>query len=135
MIKVVLDTNILISALIRPDGLEAKLVDLGLARSVELCVSEALWAEYVEVLGRKKFAKRQQQADELLRKLAGVVCYYQPLCVVQAAGDPDDNLLLECAQAAGADYLATGNLKHFPMSWQSTVIASSRAILNDQNWI
>lgn len=135
MIKVVLDTNILISALIRPDGLEAKLVGLGLARALELCVSEALWAEYVEVLGRKKFAKRQQQAEELLRKVAGVVCYYQPVCVVEAASDPDDNLLLECAQAAGADYLATGNVKHFPMSWQGTVVASSRMILNDHGWL
>jgi predicted nucleic acid-binding protein len=37
-----------------------------------------------------------------------------------AAGDPDDNQFLECAEAAQADYLVTGNIRHFPEVWKET---------------
>lgn len=44
--------------------------------------------------------------------------------------EPTDNVFVECADAARADYLITGNQKHFPEFWKSTKIISSREFLN-----
>jgi predicted nucleic acid-binding protein len=48
---------------------------------------------------------------------------------VRACSDPDDDIFLECAQAARADYLVTGNLRHFPEAWESTRIVTPRRLL------
>jgi predicted nucleic acid-binding protein len=49
---------------------------------------------------------------------------------VRACSDPDDDIFLECARAARADYLATGNLKHFPVSWEETEVVTPRRLLD-----
>jgi predicted nucleic acid-binding protein len=45
--------------------------------------------------------------------------------------DVSDNRLLECAETAAADYLVTGNLKHFPTEWKSTKVVTAREFLAD----
>jgi uncharacterized protein len=135
MIRAVLDTNVLISALIRPEGLEAQLLQRALDGQLLACVSIELWAEYVEVLGRKKFAKYQDKAAQLLQDLEQVATYYAPLERLLVTADPDDNLLLECSQTAEAAYVVTGNLKDFPTEWKGARIASARLVLNDCGWL
>ena len=49
---------------------------------------------------------------------------------VRACSDPDDDIFLECSQAARAHYLVTGNLKHFPPKWASTQIVTARQFLD-----
>jgi predicted nucleic acid-binding protein len=49
---------------------------------------------------------------------------------LQVAQDPDDNIFLECADAARADYLVTGNPRHFPSFWKQTKVVTSREFLN-----
>lgn len=49
---------------------------------------------------------------------------------VRVCSDPDDNIFLECAQAAGAAYLVTGNPRHFPDIWHYTRIVTARQLLN-----
>jgi predicted nucleic acid-binding protein len=46
------------------------------------------------------------------------------------AQDPDDNIFLECADAARADYLVTGNQRHFPQFWKQTKVVMSREFLS-----
>jgi predicted nucleic acid-binding protein len=41
---------------------------------------------------------------------------------ITVTSDPDDNIFLECADAARADYLVMGNQKHFPKFWKKTKI-------------
>jgi predicted nucleic acid-binding protein len=48
----------------------------------------------------------------------------------QVTIDPADNIFIECADAARADYLITGNVRHFPKFWKSTKIITSREFLN-----
>jgi uncharacterized protein len=48
---------------------------------------------------------------------------------VRACSDPDDDIFLECAEAAGAAFLVTGNLKHFPTEWRQTRIVTAAALL------
>jgi len=49
---------------------------------------------------------------------------------LNVTGDPDDNIFIECADAARADYLITGNQKHFPTYWKCTKIVTSREFVN-----
>jgi hypothetical protein len=53
----------------------------------------------------------------------------KPLCRDKVTCDPDDNIF-ECAAAARADYLVTGNLRHFPRFWKQTQAVSSREFLD-----
>jgi predicted nucleic acid-binding protein len=55
--------------------------------------------------------------------------WVRPTETVHACTDPDDDIFLECAQAARAAYLVTGNLKHFPATWLDTRIVTARRFL------
>jgi predicted nucleic acid-binding protein len=49
---------------------------------------------------------------------------------IDVAGDPDDNKFIECADVASADYLITGNRRHFPEFWKKTKIITPREFIN-----
>lgn len=51
---------------------------------------------------------------------------------VTAARDPDDNRFLECAEAGRADYLVTGNKRHFPKKWRQTLVVNASELIE---WI
>jgi predicted nucleic acid-binding protein len=53
-----------------------------------------------------------------------------PTRALQVAKDPDDNKFLECADAARADYLVTGNQRHFPAFWKKTKVITSREFIS-----
>jgi predicted nucleic acid-binding protein len=53
-----------------------------------------------------------------------------PAKTPSVASDPDDNIFIECADAARADYLITGNQKHYPVFWKSTKIITSREFIS-----
>jgi putative PIN family toxin of toxin-antitoxin system len=125
--RVVLDTNILVSACLKPGGLEWNAVHLALDGRCSACVSEATWAEYRDVLLRDKFAAYRVQAEFFLHALDARVECVRTAVAADAATDPDDNRFLECAAAAHADYLVTGNLKHYPAAqWGATKIVNAR---------
>jgi putative PIN family toxin of toxin-antitoxin system len=128
--RVVLDTNILISACWKPGGLEDQLVELAIARRIQAIASPALWAEYVEVVHRPKFEKLRDRADLLLARLNPCLLSVDSLPTLQLAHDPDDNLLLECAAGGQADSLITGNLKDFPLDWPIARIVNARGFLD-----
>ena len=127
--RVVLDTNILISACWTPSGLESQTVRMALAGTITACVSPAVWAEYRDVLFRDKFAAVRNRATELLANLEACAIEVVPQDTVTAATAEDDNRFLECAATAGAAYLITGNLKHYPARWGSTWIVNARGFL------
>jgi putative PIN family toxin of toxin-antitoxin system len=124
--RVVLDTNVLISACLKPDGLEAKVVEMVLTGSALLCVTEEIWAEYGDVFSRPKFAVLQVRSGTLLSDLDRLAVRITAPQRVTAALDEDDNRFLECAAAAGAEYLVTGNLRHYPAEWAATKIVNAR---------
>jgi uncharacterized protein len=114
VIRAVIDTNVLVSGLLSPNGNEALIV-LALHQGlVRPCFSAALLEEYAEVLARPKFAF---PADEI----AAVVAMLHnggELVVPQGSApilpDPSDAKFLHCAEAAQVEYLVTGNKRHFP---------------------
>ena len=128
--RVVLDTNILISACMKTGGLEARLVELAIAGSIELYVTKEVMGEYVDVLNRRKFVTWRETGLKLLESLARVATFVHPSKRVEAAKDPDDNRFLECAEAAGAEYLVTGNLRHYPAEWGGAKIVNARGFFD-----
>ncbi|MEP6715853.1 MAG: putative toxin-antitoxin system toxin component, PIN family [Terriglobia bacterium] len=124
--RVVLDTNVLISACLKPLGLEAQTVELVLRGAATLFITDAIRTEYRDVFSRPKFAHFPAAMLVNLERLAVPAIVSEP---VSAATDEDDNRFLECAQAATADFLITGNLRHYPAEWGSTRIVNARGFL------
>lgn len=128
--RVVLDTNVLISACWKPGALEAAVLEQARAGRFEVAVSAAVLAEYREVAARPKFARQAECLGAAVEWIAGHAAIVTPAGPVTAARDEDDNRLLECAQAAGAAYLITGNLRDYPPEWHGTRIVNARGFLD-----
>jgi len=128
MIRVVIDTNILVSALLKPEDIPAAIVMLALSRKVELCVSDDIFAEYDEVVRRPRFNLPADAIEGVLRSIRKLGHWVEPSVRVEGI-DPDDNIFLECALAAKADYLVTGNQRHFPDRWKKTKVISARELI------
>lgn len=132
MFKIVLDTNVLVSALLRSQSVPAFILSLILQGRVTLCVSKDIFAEYRGVLARKKFRQlnqtKVQQLLTILEKQALWVTPQKRFYVIKV--DPEDNKFLECAFASQADNLITGNIKHFFMKrFYHTMILTPREFL------
>jgi putative PIN family toxin of toxin-antitoxin system len=93
-------------------------------------VSPSILEEYREVLGRPELQIRKGLRQQLLQLVKNRSYTVVPAKGVEVASDPDDNVFLECADAAGADYLVTGNLKHFPRFWKKTKIVTPREFVS-----
>jgi putative PIN family toxin of toxin-antitoxin system len=132
MIRVVIDTNILVSALLQPEGLPAAVWMLALSGNVQLCVSDAIFAEYDEVIRRPRFKRPADVIEGALAEIRKLGHWVTPSVRVEECADPDDNMFLECAQTAEADYLVTGNVRHFPERWKMTRVVSARELIELQ---
>jgi putative PIN family toxin of toxin-antitoxin system len=113
-VRVVLDTNVLVSGLLRPDGPPGRIVDLLLDGGFELLVDDRIVAEYEAVLPRPKFALDRRDIRKLLEVVEqeGIFVSARPIDVTLP--DPFDRPFLEVALSGGADSLVTGNGRHFP---------------------
>ncbi|SRR5712691_13358176 len=114
--RVVYDTNVVVSAVLKAGSIPASLVTLALDRRVRLCLSPVIFAEYEAVLKRPKFAFDAHAVDAFLRDLRMVAVIVSPTKQIHAVPHEPDNRFLECAQTAQAQYLVTGNKRHFPFS-------------------
>src|SRR5690242_3405793 len=130
MIRVVLDTNIIVSAYLNPEGLPFSIVKLALAGVIRLCISEPILAEYRELLERKSYPLDRRRAKLLLKHIRAAAEMFRPAGRLAVTTDPDDNMFLECAQAAKARYLITGNAAHFPKKpWKYTSVVTPRRFM------
>ena len=128
MIRVVIDTNILVSALLQPESLPAAVLMLALSGEVQLCVSDAVFAEYDEVIRRPRLKRPADVIEGALQSIRKLGHWVKPDVKVDECSDPDDNVFLECAQAGEADYLVTGNKRHFPDRWKKTKVIGAREL-------
>ena len=102
------DSNVYISALVfRKKALA--LLDLAIDRGVDIAISDEIMDETLRVLHEKfKWSdERLNEARTLIDSFARHVTSTEKLDVVKA--DPNDNIIVECAAAAGSDYLVTGD--------------------------
>jgi putative PIN family toxin of toxin-antitoxin system len=130
MIRAVFDTNVIVSALLQSLGPSSQLLLRCFDGSIQLCVSGSVYAEYEEVLKRPRLARDPEIIAGTLQTIRETGFWVRPIKQVRICSDPDDDMFLECAQAAQAVYLATGNIKHFPPSWGGCRIVTPRRLLD-----
>ena len=135
MQKLILDTNIIVSALISNSFPTQILYELVLTKAVDTCLSDEIFAEYIEVLARDKFVKFlnfKSKADVVLNKLRETAIYYTSNRRIEILSDLSDNKFLEVAAASSADYLITGNNLDFTITeFEYTRIVSPKEYWNN----
>ncbi|HVG08643.1 MAG TPA: putative toxin-antitoxin system toxin component, PIN family [Thermoanaerobaculia bacterium] len=129
--KIVLDTNVLVSGLLQPFGPSGQIVRLVASGDLILCHDPRILAEYQEVLLRKKFSFDPERVEILLEEIraGGIPVAARPLAV--RLPDSDDEPFLEVALAGGAQCLVTGNARHYPDEARSGAeVLSPRAFID-----
>lgn len=129
MISAVIDTNVVVSSVLNGNGAPARVLDLAINKKVRLYVSPAILHEYSEVLARDKFKLPRPEVQSVLGLIKATSITVKPTHRVTASPDEADNRFLECAEAAKADYLVTGNKRHFPTRWKTTTVVNPREFL------
>jgi len=129
-LRVVIDTNVVVSAALKPDGLQRTVFLLATTKPARWYVSEPIMKEYAAVLARPELKIRKSLRLQFIQLIKNHTYSVTPSQLPQLTTDPDDNIFLECADAARADYLVTGNQRHFPRFWKKTKIIHSREFLD-----
>ena len=129
-LRLVIDTNVLISAALKPEGLQRAALILAVTKPALFYVSHPILKEYGDVLSRPGLAIRKGIRQQLLQLIKNHSHIVTPSRRLDVCTDPDDNVFLECADAARADYLITGNQKHFPRFWKKTKIITTREFIS-----
>lgn len=120
--RIVLDTNVLVSGLLNPRGAPGRLLDLILAGHHRVLYDDRIMEEYEEVLSRRELEIEADQIKTILGclRLLGESLTAVPL-MDSPLPDQDDLPFLEVAGSGLADVLVTGNIKHFPPANRSGV--------------
>lgn len=125
--RIVLDTNVLVSGLLSPFGPPGEIVRMVSSGQLTLCFDARIIAEYAEVLTRPRLGFDPDAVTALLDHIehAGETAATSPL--LTRLPDSDDEPFLEVAISAQAEYLVTGNLAHFPAEARrgAAVVSSS----------
>ena len=114
--KIVLDTNVLVSSVLSPRGTCAEIISLAISQSVKLCVDPRILLEYEEVLQRPKFGLDSTQVLIILGYVEDTSQIYSAPPLPTTLPDAKDQAFIEVAHTANVDALVTGNIKHFPES-------------------
>lgn len=131
MPKIILDTNVIVSALISNSIPTKILYDLVLPGKVDTCLTEEIFSEYLEVMNREKFTQLinfKTKANVVLNKLREISIFYRTdHRKVEVLKDTSDNKFLELASVSVADFLITGNTNDFQITeFEYTKILSPR---------
>ena len=127
--RVVLDTNVVVSAHLTATGFERFALDLSLAAKLQLIISPSILAEYQGVLIRPRFHLSAAQVRKSIALIKERSLLINPRLEIKASKDPTDNMFLECAEAGKADYLVTGNKRHFPEAWKATIVVNAKELI------
>ncbi|MDR1908413.1 MAG: putative toxin-antitoxin system toxin component, PIN family [Spirochaetaceae bacterium] len=112
--KIVLDTNIIISAFINPKGIPGEILSLVLTKKITVCYDNNILSEYTEILKKSKFNFDTVLVDDFLNfiKESGEYIIAEPQKI--KFEDKDDKAFYDVYKSSGADYIITGNKRHFP---------------------
>ncbi len=123
--RIVLDTNVLVSGLLSPFGPPGEIVRLVSSGLIEVCLDARISAEYREVLARPRFGFDQGDVGSLLDYLESNADTVAAEPLATRLPDADDEPFLEVALASAADCLVTGNLSHYPAAARAGVAVLS----------
>jgi putative PIN family toxin of toxin-antitoxin system len=114
-VKVVLDTNVLVSALWTQRGVCAQVI-FSVVDYHTICLSDKVWDEYLAVLMRPKFDFLRGNLEKLFQELQAEASWVDSAPTAFKTKDPNDQIFLDLAVSAQADFLITGNIKDYPSS-------------------
>ena len=112
--KVALDTNVLVSGVLKPHSIPGSILDAILDERITVLVDDRILFEYRDVLERPKFDFHPSYIESLLEFFEHRGSYVTAPPVLEQITDPGDVPFYEVAIAGVADFLVTGNERHFP---------------------
>jgi len=116
--------------LLSRQGLQRTVLLLAITKPARLYVSRPIMEEYTNVLARPELKIRKGLRQQLVQLIKNHSYVVVPTRRLEVTGYPDDNIFLEFADAARADYLVTGNQRHFPRFWKKTKIITAREFIS-----
>lgn len=126
--RAVIDTNVLVSALLTPSGVPARLILAIRSRALIPVVSLDILAEYAEVLNRSRFSFAKDRVVSLLEDMEGLAIFLRPQAVpFRDLPDADDVPFIAAALAADC-VVITGNGKHFPAITGVKILTPAEAL-------
>jgi putative PIN family toxin of toxin-antitoxin system len=128
-LRLVIDTNVVVSAALKPEGPQRTVILLAMTKPARWYVSDPIVSEYAMVLSRPELKIRRGLRQQLLQLIKNHARVVKASRLVQVTSDLADNMFIECTDAARADYLVTGNQRHFPKFWKNTKIITSSEFL------
>ena len=134
--RVVLDSNVIVSGSISAQGAPGQILSAWEEGDFQLIVSPALLAEYRRALGYDRVRARHQKDDEELDEFVARFARFGVLTVPHTSisiitDDPDDNLILECAESGGATHIVSGDPHLLRLeSFQGIPILTPRAFID-----
>lgn len=114
---VVIDTNVIVSAMLKENSVPRKLIDLVVNEKIIPLIHEKVLAEYEKVINRPKFNFSQEQIENTLGGILKCAKFIDAKDFDEELPDPKDKIFYCVLMTAREDldaYLVTGNLKHFP---------------------
>ncbi len=112
--KVVIDTNVIVSGLLKPYGHPAEIIRLLLIGHIRISYDSRILTEYLEVLNRPKFKLNGKNTSIFIKEIEKLGHLETSLPLKKSLPDPDDNMFLETALAGNVECIITGNLNHYP---------------------
>ena len=129
--KIVVDTNVLVSGMLSSEGPPGVIVRMIVSGSLQLCFDGRILAEYEAVLKRPEFALHTSHVASLLAQIVAGGESVSSLPTTQHLPDPSDAKFVDVALAGQVECLATGNLRHFPPACRQGVrVLSPREFLS-----
>ena len=113
----VIDTNVLVSALLRKSSIPGMVIDFAIAGRIIPLISDEIIAEYKDVLTRNKFDFKQEEINDLLRLFIKKGISLERTTTDECFPDSDDIVFYEIALSGRSTmnaFLVTGNLRHYP---------------------
>jgi len=114
--KIVLDTNVLVSGLLAPFGSSGEILRMVFSGELTLCLDARILAEYKDVLHRPKFNFNRDYISVLLDFIKQYGHFTSSAPLQMRLPDPDDEPFLEVAIAGQVVSLVSGNRIHYPAS-------------------
>ena len=116
--RIVIDTNVLVSAFLNPASTSARILRLVIQGDITIVVNETILTEYYEVLKRPKFELNPEEVQIVLDYIRSIGIHAPTLAKSISLPDRGDEPFLEAALATRADALVTGNIRHFPQKYR-----------------
>ncbi|MEZ4525878.1 MAG: putative toxin-antitoxin system toxin component, PIN family [Desulfobacterales bacterium] len=116
ILRVVIDTNHIMSAILSTRGASSKLIDwmTGPDDYFRLLISQPVWSEYIAVADWLIPSSKHEEKKRILSILHCQAEWIAPCIHLNVCKDISDNRFLECAVSGKADYLVTKNIRDFP---------------------